>query len=83
MDCKLGQWEKGPCTATCGNSAVRKVTRKVLQQALNGGKPCHGKTENTERCNILPCPGKNLINLIFTHNITDIIIKDNSISTFP
>ena len=65
MDCKLGPWkDKGGCTATCGTSAVKIMTRLIVQNALYGGKECEGRTEKTENCGFEPCPSKPLfINL--------------------
>ena len=57
VDCKLGPWEKGPCSTTCGDSSVRTLKRKVIQNASNGGKDCEGKTEMVAKCRVSPCPG--------------------------
>ena len=58
VDCKLGSWSDEPCTATCGTSSTKRLTRKVIQEALYGGKPCLDTTEKTEECNVPPCPGE-------------------------
>ena len=58
VDCKLGAYKLGPCSATCGLNAVRTKTRQVLQKAAHGGKDCQGKTKITENCGLLPCKSK-------------------------
>ena len=57
VDCKLGLWSEESCTATCGTSVTKRLTRKIVQQPLYRGKPCQDKTEKTEICNVSPCPG--------------------------
>ena len=58
VDCKLGPYKSGSCSATCGINAVRTRTRQVIQKAAYGGKDCQGKTKITENCGLLPCSGK-------------------------
>ena len=57
VDCKLGDYELGECSATCGILAVRSKTRQVLQKAAYGGKPCDNDTKVIENCGLMPCPG--------------------------
>ena len=57
VDCKLGAYKLGQCSATCGISAVRSKRRQVIQKAAYGGKPCDDNTKVIENCGLLPCPG--------------------------
>ena len=58
VDCKLGPYKLGSCSATCGINAVRTKTRQVVQKAAYGGKDCQGKMKITENCGLIPCPSK-------------------------
>ena len=58
VDCELGPFKLGPCSSTCGTQAVRTKTRKVIQKAAYGGKPCDGKTRIMENCRLPACPSK-------------------------
>ena len=58
VDCQFGTWEEGRCSATCGTSAYKILTRKIIKEPLFGGKPCKGKTNKTEICDFPPCPSK-------------------------
>ena len=58
VDCILGQWISEPCSASCGESGVQRMTRRVIQRPLYGGKPCQ-ELEKIEKCkDIKPCPGQ-------------------------
>ena len=43
------------CSGSCG-TGVRRRTRRVLQEALNGGSECVGDEEETEDCPLPDCP---------------------------
>ena len=43
------------CSGSCG-TGVRRRTRRVLQEALNGGSDCVGGEEETEDCPLPDCP---------------------------
>ena len=71
VDCKLGPYLEGSCSATCGTSAVKTKTRQVVQKAAYGGKECEGTTKITENCGLSPCPSMTQIdNFYFCLNIT-------------
>ena len=36
--------------------------RSPIVQAEHGGKQCYGSSNITENCNIIPCPGKTILN---------------------
>ena len=69
VDCKFGTWEEGRCSATCGTSAYKRLTRKIVQEPLFGGKPCKGTTNKTEICDIPPCPSK-FQSIVFSKIVT-------------
>ena len=57
MDCKwseYGEWSE--CSVTCGNGK-HISTRKVIQQALNGGLECEGEDTKTKPCKLKKCKG--------------------------
>ena len=58
------QWaEYGPwsgCSKECG-SGERSRKRKKNVQAANGGKECNGTDNQSETCNIIACPGRNML----------------------
>ena len=43
------------CSSTCG-AGTRRRTRRVLQEAVNGGEECLGEEVETEDCDLPPCP---------------------------
>ena len=57
VDCIWGSWESTSCTASCGNG-TKTLTRSVLRNATNGGKPCDGVEEEIVNCDYEQCPGK-------------------------
>ena len=57
VDCKwseYGEWSE--CSVTCGNGK-HISTRKVIQQALNGGLECEGEDTKTKPCKLKKCKG--------------------------
>ena len=56
MDCVLAdQWDDwGPCSVRCGTGIKRRV-RRVLQEPLNGGRPCPGNTVEKAVCEGTSC----------------------------
>ena len=54
-DCLWSEWSDwSPCSATCGDSAVRSRNRKVIIPARNGGS-CRGKDLESWDCPPKPC----------------------------
>ena len=60
VDCEFGPWSEGPCNATCGTSATKIMSRKIIQKAENGGKTCKGDTTESKNCELAPCPSTKL-----------------------
>ena len=53
-DCEWGPWIPGrKCSKRKGK---RRDTREMIQGAMYGGRPCHGK-----HYRIVPCKGKHII----------------------
>ena len=49
------RWDEwGECSVRCG-TGVRQRVRRVLQQALNGGRPCRGSTVEKAVCEGTSC----------------------------
>ena len=60
VDCKWGEWtDLGDCSQTCGDDAVKKLTRKITNKAKYGGSPCVGDTTKIINCDLEPCKGIN------------------------
>ena len=57
VDCILGQWKLGRCSAKCGANAFRNKTREIVQDATFGGKKCN-ITRITEKCSLPSCNSK-------------------------
>jgi len=60
VDGKMGLWgEFGPCSQSCipsdGSSGFQKRMR-VCTPPINGGLPCIGEFEETQKCNLHQCP---------------------------
>ena len=66
VDCKFGPWSVGACSTTCGSSASRTKTREILVESTNGGKQCDGAIEILEKCDLEPCPSKDLVSFYIT-----------------
>ena len=64
VDCKLGEWMIGKCSATCGSKAFRTKTRQIIQKAAYGGKTCD-KTRITENCGLSECPSKCYLSYLY------------------
>ena len=64
VDCIWAAWSESTCTATCGNSVVKKKSRIKAIEASNGGSECLGKTSATVTCNVPECPSKYAIKSI-------------------
>eukprot|EP01012_Entosiphon_sulcatum_P049575 TRINITY_DN6820_c0_g1_i6.p1 TRINITY_DN6820_c0_g1~~TRINITY_DN6820_c0_g1_i6.p1 ORF type:complete len:7637 (+),score=112.47 TRINITY_DN6820_c0_g1_i6:5459-28369(+) len=55
IDCDVSPWgEWHPCTLKCGGGSTAR-TRMIIQEPLNGGKPCPELVENSI-CNTQKCP---------------------------
>eukprot|EP01013_Petalomonas_cantuscygni_P015357 TRINITY_DN3164_c0_g1_i1.p1 TRINITY_DN3164_c0_g1~~TRINITY_DN3164_c0_g1_i1.p1 ORF type:complete len:6949 (+),score=1286.42 TRINITY_DN3164_c0_g1_i1:147-20993(+) len=54
VDCVVGPWEQGNCSASCGEGIVY-ATRGVVTPPANGGKTCPALSKTLE-CNLQPCP---------------------------
>ncbi|XP_020627814.1 mucin-like protein [Orbicella faveolata] len=49
--------EYGVCSKPCGTDGVKKRTRTCTNPLPQfGGKPCEGTSEETQPCNVKPCP---------------------------
>lgn len=61
VDCRVSSWSKWErCSVTCGEGYKRK-TRRIIQNARNGGRACPRRLLKTRKCNEAPCyPGENL-----------------------
>ena len=59
----MGPWLEGSCNATCGTNSVKTLTRKIVQNAMNGGKQCDpfSVTKKTVNCGYSRCPSEFLI----------------------
>ena len=64
VDCKLGEWMIGECSATCGSKAIRTKTRQVIQKEAYGGEKC-AKTRITENCGLPECPSKCYLSYLY------------------
>lgn len=49
VDCKISEWKRQTCNATCGEG-YRIKTRQILIQPGNGGRRCPSKMKKMERC---------------------------------
>ena len=54
VNCKWGEWRKGPCSVSCGGG-IRTKTRTKITEESNGGT-CNGTASETEICNTNQCP---------------------------
>ena len=57
VDCKWGPWSDQECSATCGTSAMKTLTRKIELKAAFGGRRCIGDSTKIANCGLKPCPG--------------------------
>ena len=57
VDCIWSPWNITECNATCGSNSFKSKTREVLIDSAFGGKPCEGKSNAVEKCDLAPCPG--------------------------
>lgn len=48
-------WETGECSVTCGNGAIRTLTRMKAKEASNGGEDCVGVARINIPCNEPDC----------------------------
>lgn len=56
VDCGYSGWSSwGACSNTCGDGTQRR-TRSIRQEPKNGGNKCEASLEETQKCNIKPCP---------------------------
>ena len=58
VPCKWSEWFETSCSASCGNSSFKNMTRKIIQKAAYDGEECIGEAFKTEKCNVKPCPSK-------------------------
>lgn len=58
IDGGLTDWgEFGDCSITCGTDGAKKRTRSCSNPPPQyEGKPCEGPAEETQSCNVKPCP---------------------------
>ena len=69
VNCKWGRWNWQSCDVTCGGG-TQSGTRRVIQQAANGGMPCSGLSRATRTCNTEDCPG--LMAYLNCHEYVDV-----------
>ncbi|XP_035379035.1 thrombospondin type-1 domain-containing protein 7B [Electrophorus electricus] len=56
VDCLLTDWSPwSECSHTCGAQSKMTRSRVVLQQAVEGGRPCSSQLSQTKACPIRPC----------------------------
>ena len=56
-DCKWSAYSTwSDCSVTCGDG-TKFATRKIVQNAVNGGNECLGDSKKVTPCNLGPCPG--------------------------
>eukprot|EP00747_Dinoflagellata_sp_TGD_P165236 gnl/TRDRNA2_/TRDRNA2_186255_c0_seq1.p1 gnl/TRDRNA2_/TRDRNA2_186255_c0~~gnl/TRDRNA2_/TRDRNA2_186255_c0_seq1.p1 ORF type:complete len:406 (-),score=42.07 gnl/TRDRNA2_/TRDRNA2_186255_c0_seq1:213-1430(-) len=56
VPCKWKHWGHwGECSATCGGGQKHRY-RHLKNHSSHGGRKCHGKADQAERCNEDPCP---------------------------
>ncbi|MAD25540.1 MAG: hypothetical protein CMO44_15370, partial [Verrucomicrobiales bacterium] len=56
IDCVLGQWANwGDCSSECGPGS-RERARVVDTQEQHGGAACEGALQESEDCEVKPCP---------------------------
>jgi len=53
-DCEVGDWVRGPCNATCGDSGVQVLSRDIIKS--DGSTPKCPSLTFTRPCNRKPCP---------------------------
>ena len=73
VDCKLGPWKEGTCSATCGASSIKTMTRDIIQKPSYGGKQCEGPLTKTVNCKLTPCPGTLLVEYMDSNSSIRII----------
>jgi len=59
IDCVVSTWnEWGSCSTSCGSDGFALRSRDITRHAENGGRPCEGGDEISQRktCSLLPCP---------------------------
>ena len=64
VDCvwsQFGNWSE--CSKTCGGGK-KTSKRKIITEAIGGGKDCDGDNTKVESCNEQPCPGRLHIRVI-------------------
>ena len=57
VDCQWSPWSDPGCSAKCGATLNKTLTRKVEQKAAYGGKQCIGNPEKIVNCGLKECPG--------------------------
>ncbi|XP_034041977.1 thrombospondin type-1 domain-containing protein 7B [Thalassophryne amazonica] len=56
VSCLLSDWSPWTeCSHTCGSEGQSVRTRRVLQEAHEGGRPCPTQVTQTRPCPIIPC----------------------------
>lgn len=54
IDCEVGEWTEGECSATCGEGTAEWI-RHVIRTPEGGGQPCPSPMTKLEACNQSPC----------------------------
>ena len=60
VDCTWGVWVNEECSTTCGDG-IQTDYREKLQDEDFGGNPCEGEATRETECNIIACPGTEMI----------------------
>ena len=64
VDCKWSAYSTwSDCSVSCGEG-TKFATRRIVQNAINGGNECIGKSKQVTPCNLGACPGRKLKFLI-------------------
>ena len=63
LNCKWGKWTWQACDSTCGEG-TQIGSRRIIQQALNGGKKCSGPSRTSRPYNTELCPGLTPLSVI-------------------
>ena len=57
MNCQMSDWTS--CSSSCGPG---QMSRKIIQQAKNGGVEC--EKQLVKECNLRVCPGKKVVGFV-------------------
>lgn len=56
VDCEVGEWSEGECSATCGTEGTMLMERTILMGRENMGMECPELQKTGEHCNRINCP---------------------------